>query len=85
VKKLFKNIIWWTLLAGIAAFFAVSYLVKMAIPQGQDITAENIFSYENITRTIIATVVIGILYWLFSGAYKEGKKLDEKENEKNNT
>ena len=85
MKKILKNLIWWALLIGIAASLATSYLVKMAIPKGQDITAENIFSYENIIRTVVVTVIIGILYWLFSGAYKEGRKLDEKENNKDNT
>ena len=51
---------------------------------GED-TVEKLFSPENIKGTIISAVIFGALIWLFTNAYKAGKKLDNEKSNKNNT
>jgi len=81
-KKFLKLVFFYAVLLAVFAYTTFVLLMKNNL--GED-TVEKLFSPENIKGTIISAVIFGALIWLFTNAYKAGKKLDNEKSNKNNT
>ena len=79
IKELFSSIIIALVLIGTFSFFAVSIIHRNAA--GKNLTLEEMFSWPHIQDTLVIFIIIAIIYFVISKAYKQGKVNDKRDFE----